>query len=197
MFNTMTMTKVLASLAGALLIFLFANWAAQSLYHVGAEAHGEDEAPVRGYVIAPPEDEAADEEVAEDDGGDAEDATGEAAGEEVADSGEPTFEELYAEADLAKGEKAFSKCKACHSLEEGKNGTGPSLYGVVGAAVAHLDDFKYSDAVAGLGGEWTPERLNDWLADPRGYAPGTKMTLATKKLEDRVNVIAYLESLGN
>jgi cytochrome c len=197
MFNTMTITKTLASLAGALLIFLFANWAAQSLYHVGTEAHGEDEAPVQGYVIAQPEEEAADEDVADEDGGDAEEGTDAAAGEEVAADGEPTFEQLYAEADIAKGEKAFSKCKSCHSLEEGKNITGPSLYGVVGAPVAHLEDFKYSDAVAALGGEWTPERLNDWLADPRGYAPGTKMTLATKKIEDRVNVIAYLESLGH
>ncbi|TYB82084.1 c-type cytochrome [Maritimibacter fusiformis] len=176
MFDTMTITKVLASLAGALLIFLFANWAASSLYHVGAEAHGDEEGPVQGYVIAQPEEE---EEEAEE--------------EEVA---EVTFEDVFAEADVAAGEKAFNKCKSCHSIEEGKNGTGPSLYGVVGADIAHLDDYNYSDAVAGLEGEWTPERLNDWLADPRGFAPGTKMTLATKKLEDRANVIAYLATIG-
>lgn len=178
MFNTMTMVKTLASLAGALLIFLFANWAASSLYHVGAEAHGDEEGPVRGYVIAEPEED-----------------EGEAAEEE--DVAEVTFEDVYAEADPEKGEKVFNKCKSCHSVEEGKNGTGPSLFGVVGADVGHLDDFNYSDAVAGLGGEWTPERLNEWLADPRGYAPGTKMTLATKKIEDRANVIAYLATIGN
>lgn len=197
MFNTMTIVKTLASLAGALLIFLFANWAAQSLYHVGAEAHGEGEAPVQGYVIAQPQVEAADAAVADAPVADADAGTAAAAGEAVAAGGEPTFDQLYAEADIAKGEKAFSKCKSCHSTDEGKNITGPSLFGVVGAPVAHVQDFKYSDAVAALGGEWTPERLNEWLADPRGYAPGTKMTLATKKIEDRVNVIAYLESLGN
>lgn len=92
------------------------------------------------------------------------------------------------------GEKAFRKCTTCHTIEKGgANKVGPNLWNVVGAKHAHLDDFGYSDALKGTGGTWTYEDLNKFLAKPKEYVPGTKMTFAGfKKASDRAAVIAYL-----
>ncbi len=111
-------------------------------------------------------------------------------GEEVA---EVSFAEMMAGADAGKGEKVFKKCAACHKLEDGANSTGPYLYGVVGRPVASVDGFGYSDALGGLGGDWSPERLDEFLTKPSAFASGTTMSFAgLNKAADRVNLIAYL-----
>ena len=102
-----------------------------------------------------------------------------------------------ASADLARGEKLFKKCKACHKLAQGKNATGPSLFGIVGRDVAISDGFKYSGTMLALGGAWTPDRLSEFLTKPKVMVPGTKMSFAGLKKEiDRVNLIAYLATIG-
>lgn len=168
MLDTMTFTKIAGGLCGALLVFLLGQWAAEELYHVGG--HGE-----QAYVI---------------DTGD----TGEV--EEVVE--EVSFDELLAAADIDKGARVYNKCKACHKLEAGANGTGPYLYGIVGRAKAAADGFGYSSALEGMGGEWTPENLDGFLERPADYAPGTSMSFAgLRKAEDRANVIAYLDSIDD
>jgi len=95
--------------------------------------------------------------------------------------------------DPAAGEKVFNQCKACHTVEAGKNRVGPSLHGVVGRKAGTVEGFNYSPAMKGYGQEWTPENLDKYLADPKGTIPGNKMAFAgLKKPEDRANVIAYL-----
>ena len=176
MSNTMTTTKIAGGVLGAFLVFLLGNWAASALYSTESEGHGEAEAP-RGFVVK---------------------AEGEAAGggeQEAAPA--KTLNQLLAEADVAKGGKLFSKCKSCHKLEEGKNATGPSLYGVVGRPVASVSGFAYSDALKGVGGTWTPEALDQWLTSPKAYAPGNKMSFkGLPKDTDRANMIAYLATIG-
>ena len=55
--------------------------------------------------------------------------------------------------------------------------------------------FVFTDALKGVPGNWTFEALDAWLKSPREYAPGTKMTFAgLGKVEDRANLIAYLET---
>ena len=49
MFDTMTMTKIIGGLCGTFLVFLFAGWAAESLYHVGSDGHGDGHE--QAYVI--------------------------------------------------------------------------------------------------------------------------------------------------
>ncbi|MCO6384538.1 MAG: cytochrome c family protein [Vannielia sp.] len=174
MFDTMTMVKAFGWLCGALLIYLLINWAGESLYAMNAGGHGEEgEEHAQGYII----------EVAEStDGGTAEEDAG------------PAFEEVFAAADAAKGEKVFGKCKACHKLD-GSNGTGPHLDGVVDRAVGSVDGYTYSSAMAEHGGTWTPEELSHFLENPKGYVSGTKMSFAgLRKIEDRANVIAYLQA---
>jgi cytochrome c2 len=99
----------------------------------------------------------------------------------------------FAGGDAAEGEKLFRRCAACHKLEEGKHGVGPSLYGVVGREVGSLADYKYSDAMASHGGVWTPEQLSAYLENPKEVVPGTKMAFAgLKDPQDRIDIITYL-----
>ncbi len=108
--------------------------------------------------------------------------------------------DLLKTADPAAGAKVAAKCKACHGFDKGgPNKVGPNLWDIVGAKQAHLGDaFKYSDALKGLGGEWTYDALDKYLTAPKEYAPGTKMVFpGLKKPEDRAAVIAYLRSLSD
>ena len=79
---------------------------------------------------------------------------------------------------------------------DGANAVGPHLDGVVGRPVASVEGFSYSDGMTAHGGDWTPEQLFAFLANPKKDVPGTKMAFAgLPKPEDRANVIAYLESV--
>ena len=111
---------------------------------------------------------------------------------------EVDFAEVYASADAAAGEKLWRACKACHKLEDGANAVGPYLLGVVGRDIGGASGFSYSDALAGKGEAWTPENLSGFLENPSAWAAGTKMAYkGMKDVEDRANLIAYLESLAN
>jgi len=45
---------------------------------------------------------------------------------------------------------------------------------------------------------WTTANLNHFLENPKGFAPGTKMSYkGMPKVEDRANLIAWLDSLDN
>ncbi|NBR33463.1 MAG: cytochrome c family protein [Rhodobacteraceae bacterium] len=171
--DTMTFTKIIGGFCGALLIFLLGNWAAETLYHVGPSGHGEEHAA--GYEIAV--------DVEEEDAGEEE---------------EVDFAALVAAADSAKGEKVFGKCKACHKLEDGANGTGPHLFGVVDRAVGSVAGYGYSGALVAVADVWDADHLNGFLANPKSYAPGTKMGFAgLKNVDDRANLVAYLATIGN
>ncbi len=100
---------------------------------------------------------------------------------------------------VAKGEKVFKKCKACHQLGDGaKNKTGPVLNGIVGKAAGNIEGFKYSKALkaAAEGGlVWNEEELKAFLAKPKGYMKGTKMSFAgLRKDADLDAIVAYLKS---
>lgn len=109
---------------------------------------------------------------------------------------EKSIGELLAQADPAAGEKVFGKCKACHVAESGgANKVGPNLWGVVGRPTASAAGFSYSAALSGKGGEWSYENLNVFLAAPKEYAQGNKMTFAgLKSADDRAAVIAWLRT---
>jgi len=100
--------------------------------------------------------------------------------------------------DAAAGKRVFVKCMACHSIQEGQNRVGPSLYGVVGREAGTVDGFNYSDANADSGITWTEETLFAYLENPQEYIPGTKMIFpGLPKPQDRADVIAYLKSEAN
>ena len=106
---------------------------------------------------------------------------------------------LLAAADPVKGEAVFAKCAACHTIASGgANGIGPNLWGALGKAHGHVAGFAYSDALKGVAGDWDFEGMDAWLASPRKYAPGTKMSFAgLSSAEDRANLIVYMNSQGS
>ena len=95
----------------------------------------------------------------------------------------------------AAGEKVFKKCKACHYVDRKKNKSGPHLVNIVGRAAGAVKGFKYSKAMAVSGLIWDEATLAGFLAKPKKYLKGTKMSFAgLKKDSDIANVIAYLKS---
>ncbi len=117
---------------------------------------------------------------------------------EEAGGGEPVeqvdFAIVMAEADPARGERIFNKCKACHNID-GTNATGPHLDGVVGREVASVPGFNYSGSLKPVADVWTPENMSHFLENPKGFAPGTAMGFAgLRAVEDRAAVIAYLKT---
>jgi cytochrome c len=106
---------------------------------------------------------------------------------------------MMAAADMSKGEAIFKKCVACHTIAQGgANGIGPNLWATVGKPLASHAGFAYSDALKSKGGTWTFEALNEWLANPKKFAPGNKMTFAgLGNPEERAAVMLYLNSQGS
>ena len=104
--------------------------------------------------------------------------------------------------DVAKGEKVFKKCKACHAVgADAKNKTGPQLNGILGRAAGTVDGFKYSKALmaaAEAGLTWTVEDLDAFLQKPKAFLKGTKMSFAGLKRENqRQDVIKFLSTHKN
>ena len=102
-------------------------------------------------------------------------------------------------ADVAKGQASFAKCAACHSITAGgANGVGPNLWASMGKPHGHVAGFAYSDALKAVPGNWDFAAMDAWLASPRKYAAGTKMTFAgLSDPQERANVIAYLNAQGS
>lgn len=85
----------------------------------------------------------------------------------------------FAQGDAAKGEKAFKKCKSCHTvvsdsgekiIKGGK--TGPNLWGVVGRTAGTYEGFKYGKDMVAAGESglvWDLENFTAYTADPRGF----------------------------
>lgn len=106
---------------------------------------------------------------------------------------------LLASADVDAGRKTAKKCVACHSLDAGGgNKVGPNLWNIVGRDKAGAEGFNYSGAMAEADGTWSYEDLDHFLADPKGFMSGTKMSFAgIKDAAERANVIAFLRSLSD
>lgn len=102
----------------------------------------------------------------------------------------------HAAGDADAGKKVFSKCAVCHTAVAGKNGLGPSLFGVVGRPSASIAGYNYSDAMKAANKTWDEATLNVYLTDPKAAVPGNKMAFAgLPNPDDRANVIAYLATL--
>lgn len=102
-------------------------------------------------------------------------------------------------ADATKGATVFNKCKACHSAAAGApNRVGPNLWGLVGRKLGEAEGYKYSAAYTAKKGTvtWDEATLETYLADPKGFIPGTKMAFAgVKDAIERTDLIAYLKTL--
>jgi cytochrome c len=100
-------------------------------------------------------------------------------------------------ADAAAGKAVFqSKCALCHSVVDGQNKIGPSLFGVVGRKAGSVASYHYSQAMAASGKTWDAATLDTYLTSPRALVPGTKMAFGgLPEAADRQNVIDYLSTV--
>lgn len=99
--------------------------------------------------------------------------------------------------DADAGKKVFVKCLACHSVVEGQNKVGPSLYGIVGRSAGSIPGFNYSAANKNSGITWTEDVMFAYLKAPQQYIKGTKMVFpGLPSGQDRADVIAYLKSVA-
>lgn len=100
--------------------------------------------------------------------------------------------------DAEEGKNAFKKCRACHTIgDKAVNRVGPELNGVVGRTAGSIEGFNYSDAMKNSGIVWDEASLGEFLTNPKGKVPGTKMVFAgLKNEEERANLIAYLKGFN-
>ena len=108
----------------------------------------------------------------------------------------PTASETTASADAGGKPAAFAQCVACHSVEKGKHGVGPSLAGIFGTKAGDVPGYAFSDAMKASGLTWDEATLDTYLTNPMKMVPGTKMTYAG--LADpakRKELIEYIKTL--
>ena len=100
-------------------------------------------------------------------------------------------------ADPTVGQQIFkTQCSICHAVIKGKNGIGPTLFGVVGRRAGSLPDFDYTADHKKLGVTWNTTTLNKYLTNPRAMVPDTTMIYpGLKDNAKRADVVAYLATL--
>lgn len=96
--------------------------------------------------------------------------------------------------DAQKGKQVFSQCQACHSLEAGKNGVGPSLHDIIGKKAGNVPGHNFSGAMKNSNVVWNEQTLTEFLSDPQKFIPGNKMPFTGIKDKTQLhNLVAYLE----
>lgn len=176
--NGLEFNKIAGAVLLAGVIAMFCGITAEGLYAAGEGEHGAE--AKRGYTIAGAETAAP------------------AGGAAVAEEKPVEIEDFMKKADAKAGEGIAKKCTACHTFDKGgKNGVGPNQFGLVGSHFAHKDDYTYSAALLAMKDKkWTPQALSDFLANPKKYIAGNKMSFAgIKDPQERANLIAYLNTL--
>jgi cytochrome c len=96
--------------------------------------------------------------------------------------------------DADAGKTSFNKCLACHAIGEGaKNKVGPVLNGLDGRKSGTVEGYSYTDANKNSGITWNKEQFLEYIKDPKGKIPGTKMAFAGIKNENEANNLwAYI-----
>jgi len=103
---------------------------------------------------------------------------------------------VMAEGNAARGERLFNQqCKACHAIEKGAaSPAGPNLQGLFGRKAGSGAGYQSSDAMVKSGIVWDDKTLVEYLKDPKGRVPGTKMVYVGLKQEaQQEDMVAFLK----
>lgn len=165
--NAYQINKFVGSFLGSLMFIMAINAVGDLVVPLGPESAGGGHAAAAGVATAP---------------------------EPAAARDEPGLAALLAAASVEDGARVSRKCVACHTFGAGgRNRVGPNLWDIVGAAVASREGFAYSDAMTSFGGDWSYQRLDAFLAKPKAFLPGVKMSYAgLGKPGDRAALIAFM-----
>ena len=96
-------------------------------------------------------------------------------------------------------EQAFNNaCRTCHTIREGDNRLGPSLYKIVGRKAGSLPDYNYSAAMKDADFVWNEANLARFIAKPDEVVAGNNMKpyAGLASAEERKKVLAFLLSVG-
>lgn len=101
--------------------------------------------------------------------------------------------------DAAAGEKVFAACRACHQVgPNARNGVGPVLNGLFGRVSGSVEGYSYSPANKNAKITWDEATFTEYIKNPRAKVPGTKMTYAGLKDEQKIkDLIAYLHQFDS
>lgn len=97
--------------------------------------------------------------------------------------------------DPTRGAALFEKrCTGCHSLTQ--NHQGPRLQGVYGRTSGSVADYAYSPALKKSNVVWDQPTLDKWITDPDAFIPGNEMDFLDSKLQERLDLIAFLKQIS-
>ena len=99
--------------------------------------------------------------------------------------------------DAAAGKAQFKTvCAVCHAEVAGKNGVGPSLFGIVGSMSGAVPGFNFSPAMKSAKIKWDAKALDEYLTNPMKKVPGNRMPYPGQPdAAKRAALIAYLTTL--
>jgi len=90
-------------------------------------------------------------------------------------------------------------CRTCHTVKEGDNRLGPTLYNIIGRKAGTVENFAYSSSMKNAGFVWDEKKLDAFIANPEATVPGNNMKpySGMTDAEERKKIIAYLANPGS
>lgn len=100
-----------------------------------------------------------------------------------------------ADGNAGRGQRVFNACAQCHSLDPGRNMTGPSLAELWNRKAGSVASFpRYSPALKSADLIWNDKTLDEWIKDPQHVVPGNQMTFpGVKDPQQRSDLLAFLK----